>query len=179
MTSTTLVELAGMLADAGASPSASECHGILCGALCVHDVYSAESWLRDVSPEQTPDAAPGPFASLVSETMADLRGDQMRFGLLLPDDSVPIAERAESLGSWCEGFLYGLTTSGNIQQVKLSDDVEEILRDFAEISRAAPDDGDSDEENEAAYAELVEFVRVGAQLVHDELESLRGIRRGG
>ncbi len=33
--------------------------------------------------------------------------------------------------------------------------------------------GESEEDNESAYAELVEFVRVGVQLVFEELESLR------
>jgi hypothetical protein len=34
-------------------------------------------------------------------------------------------------------------------------------------------DGEEEEQNESAYAELVEFVRVGVQIVFEELESLR------
>ena len=41
------------------------------------------------------------------------------------------------------------------------------------ITRAGVDSGQSDESNESAYAELVEFVRVGVQLVFEELEPLR------
>ena len=44
-----------------------------------------------------------------------------------------------------------------------------MVRDFTEISRVEVDGSDSDESNESAYAELVEFVRVGVQLVFDEL----------
>ncbi len=41
-------------------------------------------------------------------------------------------------------------------------------------SRAPPgDDADADESNEQAYAELVEFIRVAAQVVFEELLPLR------
>jgi uncharacterized protein len=51
--------------------------------------------------------------------------------------------------------------------------VEEVVRDFTEITHADVDGSDSEESNESAYAELVEFVRVGVQLVFDELAGLR------
>ena len=47
------------------------------------------------------------------------------------------------------------------------------MRDLTEITRAGVDASDSAEANESALAELVEFVRVGVQLVFDELEPLR------
>ena len=52
-------------------------------------------------------------------------------------------------------------------------DVGEIVRDFTEISRATGDEAEADESNEQAYAELVEFIRVGAQVVFEELLPLR------
>jgi uncharacterized protein YgfB (UPF0149 family) len=55
----------------------------------------------------------------------------------------------------------------------LNGDVGEIVRDFTEISRATGDDADADDANEQAYAELVEFIRVGAQVVFEELLPLR------
>ena len=55
----------------------------------------------------------------------------------------------------------------------LNGDVGEIVRDFTEISRASGDEADSDESNEQAYTELVEFIRVAAQVVFEELLPLR------
>ena len=49
----------------------------------------------------------------------------------------------------------------------------EIVRDFTEISRASGDEAEADESNEQAYAELVEFIRVAAQVVFEELLPLR------
>jgi uncharacterized protein YgfB (UPF0149 family) len=173
MTSVTLPELAALLAEAGESPSASECHGVLCGALCVHAVYDAERWLEEVLVDGPGGVAVEPFAPIVAETAASLRGDQMTFQPVLPDDAAPIAQRADALGEWCEGFLFGLGTGALPAQSKLPAEVLEVLRDLAQISRAASGAEESDEENESAYAELVEFVRVAVQLVHDELAEHR------
>ena len=49
----------------------------------------------------------------------------------------------------------------------------EIVRDLVEISRAGVDAEQDEESNESAYAELVEFVRVGVQLLFEELAAAR------
>ena len=56
---------------------------------------------------------------------------------------------------------------------ELPGEVGEIVRDLTEISRADVDDARRHESNESAYAELVEFVRVGVQLVFEELRRAR------
>ena len=73
--------------------------------------------------------------------------------------------RTSALAEWCQGFLYGLG-AGNIPDAsRLPGEVGEIVRDFAEITRAGVDGAETEESNESAYAELVEFVRVGVQLL--------------
>ena len=49
----------------------------------------------------------------------------------------------------------------------------EVLADFAEVARAGGVGSESAEVEEGAFAELVEFVRVGVQLIYDELSELR------
>jgi len=44
---------------------------------------------------------------------------------------------------------------------------------FAPVAITSPSATDGEEANESALAELTEFVRVGVQLVFDELEPLR------
>ncbi len=51
---------------------------------------------------------------------------------------------------------------------KLSDEAREIIQDLTEFTQAAVGDEDPDIE-EGAYTELVEYVRVGAQLLYMEL----------
>jgi uncharacterized protein YgfB (UPF0149 family) len=92
---------------------------------------------------------------------------------VLPDDEQPLNGGASALALWCTGFLYGLG-AGQISDLEaLNGEVGEIVRDFTEISRATGDDSEADESNEQAYAELVEFIRVAAQVVFEELLPLR------
>ena len=95
------------------------------------------------------------------------------FEPLLPADDQPIGARTAALAQWCQGFLYGLGAGGITDASGLPADTGEIVRDFTEISRAGVDETQDEESNEAAYAELVEFVRVGVQLLFEELAELR------
>jgi uncharacterized protein YgfB (UPF0149 family) len=49
----------------------------------------------------------------------------------------------------------------------------DIIRDMLQITRAEVDFDTDIETNEAAYAELVEYLRVAAQLAYEELADLR------
>ena len=72
------------------------------------------------------------------------------------------------------GLLYGLGSRVIQDASRLPGDAGEVVRDLTEITRVGIDADDSLESNESAFTELVEFVRVGVQLVFDELEPVRG-----
>ena len=91
----------------------------------------------------------------------------------MPDDDEPIERRTEALTLWCNGFVYGLGTGGAPDPERLPGDAGEIVRDLAQIMRAGVDEREGIEANESALAELVEFVRVGVQVVFEELGALR------
>jgi uncharacterized protein YgfB (UPF0149 family) len=110
---------------------------------------------------------------LFTATAAALLQPDMEFELLLPADEQPIDVRTAALAQWCQGFLYGLGAGAVPDASELPGDVGEIVRDFIEISRAGVDAAQGEESNEAAYAELVEFTRVGVQLLFEELAALR------
>jgi uncharacterized protein YgfB (UPF0149 family) len=97
----------------------------------------------------------------------------MEFEPLLPDDETDLAARVESLGAWCQGFLYGFGTAGTAAHAKLPATVSEVLADLAQVSHVGAPGGESPEAEESAYAELVEFLRAAVQLVYDELAGLR------
>lgn len=108
------------------------------------------------------------MAGLHDETLRQLRDPEFGFYLLLPDDSRPLALRAEALGDWCNGFLAGLGLAGVNRDQSLPEGVNEILRDFVEIAKVNFDVGDDDEDDEAAYMELVEYIRMGVLVIHQE-----------
>ena len=153
---------------------AAEAHGTLAGSLCAVQGYRLEDWLREILPEGR--AAPGTTAALeelFTATTAALLQPDMEFELLLPADEQPIEVRTAALAQWCQGFLYGLGAGAVPDVSELPGEVGEVVRDFIEISRAGVDSTQDEESNEAAYAELVEFVRVGVQLLYEELGVLR------
>jgi uncharacterized protein YgfB (UPF0149 family) len=145
----------------------------LAGALCALVPYRMEDWLAEILPEDSLSTAADPvLQTLYQATVAALSSGEMEFDILIPADDRPIEERTQALTLWCTGFLYGLGTSAADPQ-RLPGELGEIVRDLTEITRADVDAGDTQEANESALAELVEFVRVGVQLVFDELSPLR------
>jgi uncharacterized protein YgfB (UPF0149 family) len=164
-----------VLATAGGLADAAEAHGSLCGALCSVSAYKMQDWINEILPDGA--ALSEESAAMIERVFtvtATSFGEQgMEFEPLLPDDEQPLNGRANALALWCTGFLYGLGTGYVSDLEGLSGDVGEIVRDFTEISRASGDDADADESNEQAYAELVEFIRVAAQVVFEELLPLR------
>jgi uncharacterized protein YgfB (UPF0149 family) len=165
-------EVERMLSASHALAEPAEAHGTLAGALCALVPYRLEDWLAEILPNGAADANPA-LQELYDKTVAALCGQDLQFDLLMPDDECPIEERTHALSQWCSGFLYGLGTNGAGDPRHLPGDLGEVVRDFTEITRAGVDAADSAEANESALAELVEFVRVGVQLVFDELEPLR------
>jgi uncharacterized protein YgfB (UPF0149 family) len=153
---------------------AAEAHGTLAGCLCALADYSFQDWLREILPEGRADAAAADtLYGLYTTTAAALEQTDMEFEPLLPSDAQPLAIRTAALAIWCQGYLYGLG-SGSIPDASgLPGDVGEIVRDLTEITRAGVDDEQDEESNEGAYAELVEFVRVGVQLLYEELAPVR------
>jgi hypothetical protein len=108
--------------------------------------------------------------------LRDLAERQSQFMPLLPDDSFAATLRTEALGNWCEGFLHGLVSGEHSTDVRsriAAEPLSDIIRDLLEITRAAVDENDDRESNEEAYVELVEYIRVAAQLAYEELTEFR------
>jgi uncharacterized protein len=163
-----------LLAQERSLADAAEAHGTLAGCLCAAQGYRVEDWLREILPEGR--AAPATAAvleELFTATAGALLQPDMEFELLLPADEQPIEVRTAALARWCQGFLYGLGAGAIPDASELPGEVGEVVRDFIEISHAAVDAAQDEESNEAAYAELVEFARVGVQLLFEELALLR------
>jgi len=167
-------EIQRVLADERSLAGAAEAHGTLAGCLCAAVGYRFEDWLLEILPEGQPHPlARQTLRELFADTAGSLEGTEMEFQLLLPADEQPIDARTAALAEWCQGFLYGLGTSVIQDKSGMPGDLGEIVQDLTEITRVAVDSEQSPESNESAYAELVEFVRVGVQLVFDELGPLR------
>lgn len=167
-------ELAQSLQQLSMGVGASELHGSLAGYLCAGGRGHRDRWLADLALEELAEAvADSPDRSLFEHVydvlLVDLDDPELGFDPLLPDDDCPLEERATALVDWCRGFLGGVGLSGADLSAGLSGELGEVLHDFGRIAAANFDEGDSVEDDEEAYAEVVEYVRVGALLVRTEL----------
>jgi uncharacterized protein len=169
-------EIQRFLIEERSMSEAAEAHGTLAGSLCTAVSYRFEDWLVEILPEgrTQADAAANALREVYARTAQALVGDDPAFDLLLPEEEQPIDARTAALAQWCQGFLYGLGSRVIQDASRLPGDAGEVVRDFSEITRVGVDGDDDEESNESAYAELVEFVRVGVQLVFAELEPVRG-----
>ncbi len=171
-------ELEEALAAGEAPAGAAEVHGSLCGTLAATARFDLDTWVATILPEHRGGddtlRTRNLLARLAEETQTALTSQDMDFEALLPDDEAPLARRVEALAEWCAGFLYGVGTGGlRPEDGAVPEAVHEVVRDFGEISRASIDAEESEESNEASYAEIVEYLRAGTQLAYEELEAHR------
>jgi len=169
------LELDQALARADAAAGAAEVHGLLCGLWCAAGRVDEGLWLAQVFEDADPrDVAVqqgrAAVQALADWTVPALNDPVLGMDLLLPADSRPLADRTVALGEWCQGFLLGLAAGGIARDTPVPDDVTELLHDFTEISRAGFDTESGNEEDEHAFAQIVEYVRVGVLLINDELQ---------
>jgi len=161
------------LAETDAQLHPSEAHGLLCGILCVdtRDQLPFKEWVAGAHCSDQADQA---ILALYQELHEQLVSGSFALQLYLPeDDETHLAKRAEALSLWCQGFLVGLKLAGVASHQINNDDVKEALNDLAELSKMQYDAVIDTEEDEVAYTELVEYVRVAAMLVHDTLKGMK------
>lgn len=164
------------LTRAAASADASDSHGYLCGLVCAAGYADPAQWEPELlgdcqSAVEEIEESRRLLKLLYQDIQASLNDPEMDFQLLLPDDSEELPQRTEMLGDWCMGFLSGLGVGGLPPLEQLPDDCRELLNDFAQISRIEFDMEEPGEEDEAAFMEIVEFVRVGVLFLNEELQA--------
>lgn len=155
--------------------SATEFHGMLTGLITTRGGEAEQLYLEEVSTHYDPndllqqEAIEG--ISLPFESLREQLNDPLfSFYPLLPEDEAPFAERVDAMAIWCQGYLLGLSRGGLPEASQLSDDSAEFLADILSFSRAENFELDGDEDDEKALYEIIEYLRTGVIVVHDELQ---------
>ena len=166
-------EIDSAISQAGLELSASEVHGVICGAICnqmktgtapdMGRLITTGSDLSGGSLERLQNT----LEILLRGTVQDLHRKEGDFNLLLPDDAVGLPLRLQSLADWCRGFLLGLLDGQQLAIDEFSADAAEIARDMLSVSEVEADGDDNDSEWD--LNEVEEYVRVGVQLIFEEL----------
>lgn len=151
----------------GLGVGASELHGALCGWLAGGGNDSPR-WLAQVMADDTLTApqADSALDRLRAASVAQMSDRDFGFDLLVPDADAPLVERSSALFDWCRGFLGGFGLAAGAEP-PLSEESSEALGDLARLAAASPQE-EGDEDDEAALAEIEEFVRVAALLLHGD-----------
>ncbi len=153
---------------AGLACDPSELHGALCGWLAAGGRNEAAWPARVLADDTLP--APEPASALDQlrlASAAQLEDRGFGFELLMPQADAPLVVRAEALFAWCRGFLGGFGLAGGKPEA-LSEEGQEALQDLARLAQAVSEDSEEEDEEEDALAELEEFVRVAALLLHGD-----------
>ncbi len=171
-------ELAEAFREAGSVLEVSEAHGLLCGILCAGGSTDPAYWYQQIfdAPPDDEGQRQVVLASLKDvhrATVGQLNDPDMGFELLLPDSDHALEERIQALGDWSHGYLSGLGLGGYSGRDGLPDEIGEFIQDLGEIGRIDPHAGEGGEDEEEAFFEVQEYVRMGVLLVNEELQPLK------
>ena len=166
------VELDELLLSVEAEISAAECHGFLCGQVCVTDFPMEDLWQEFIDAQSNNDARVEScyteIRALLADIIDNIQSPNMDFQLILPDEDSTLGERVNALAEWCHGFLNGYGVSAGNLNNSLSEETREVLEDFTRICRVSIDE-ETDDEDEQAFMELIEYIRMGTIMIYDEI----------
>ncbi|QYR52851.1 UPF0149 family protein [Lysobacter soyae] len=162
-----VADLAAELRELELATQPWELHGALAGWIAGGGQINRR-WVADVLADPAlADVVEGSaLEALGKATFAQMQDSSLGFELLMPDEDASLEIRSGALFDWCRHFLgaFGLAAGA---QPKLSADGEEALEDLAQLATATAEP-EGDEEDEAAFTEIEEFVRVAALLLHGD-----------
>ena len=154
-----------------AGMGASECHGFICGLFCVSNTVASDLWqdnlMAGIDDAADLDDCFAILSQLANQVSEEILAEDISFSLLLPDDESTISERSCALAEWSAGFVSGLGIGGLAEKPPLIDECDEFIKDLVSISRMETTVEDS-EDVEAAFFEVVEYIRVGVIVMHQE-----------
>ncbi|MEM7610824.1 MAG: UPF0149 family protein [Pseudomonadota bacterium] len=173
-----------LLAGCQIDVAASEADGRLLSLAAMLGDDAIAIWLQQLAVGTTQADAGGylgQLAVIAEQRLARLDDAQELPVLSLPEDDDDIRDRVDALVLWANGFVTGLGEGASLRgtdarQLLEQEPLKELLQDLTEITKAevAAEDIEADSEAaEAAYFELVEFLRVATQLAYEELTPVR------
>jgi uncharacterized protein YgfB (UPF0149 family) len=154
--------------------SPAEVHGMLTGQLCSGVVAPDAEDLGGLL-EQSQHLVPVVcklIERLLDETTEQLSHLDYHFHPLLPSDEASLQDRVNALGVWCDGFMVGFAAGYMRPDSALSAEAREILADFSQFASISDDGQDLTDSDEVDYMELVEYVRMAAITLFQQLGAM-------
>jgi uncharacterized protein YgfB (UPF0149 family) len=109
---------------------------------------------------------------LIESTRGQLLEPDFSFQLLLPPDDMQLVQRVQALGHWCESFTAGFSAGFMQSETTLGSEGREALTDIAQLASLSEELEDDIEDEENDYMELVEYVRMAAIALFQQLAAV-------
>ncbi|MES2216883.1 MAG: UPF0149 family protein [Pseudomonadota bacterium] len=165
-------EIANALTKTAATISPSEAHGLMSGIICSSPDSDSPLWEKVLLGPKKSEPGKKILYQLFQYTETQISEFALEFVPVLPDDSADINERTECLGLWCQGFLVGLQQGTLTLPEDGDSEAAGALHDLTEIAQVNHGGSDNgNEEEETAYFELVEYVRLAVLMLYHELRT--------
>ncbi|GMQ91160.1 MAG: YecA family protein [Gammaproteobacteria bacterium] len=169
-------QLADQLVSQGALVSPAETHGVVLGMTSVKpqelqadEVLATIIQLNEEEETSDQESFLQFLAAMVEQAREMLFSQGFDVQLLLPQDGNSLRDQTLALSRWCRGYIFGLVAAGLRDFKQLPKDAAEIIQDVLQISEINTDLDEQGDEEEKAFFEIEQFVRVGVQLVFEEL----------
>lgn len=178
----TFSELQLALHRGDADYDVAESQAIACGMLVVNTAADKLVWVKllvgDIEAEnKAQHAAIALLGKLFEQTKCQLQDSNLEFNVMIPEDDATLVDRVNAIQEWCHGFLLGVSLSGVKDHSSLPEDTRDLLADFASIGSSGDfdfdEEEDEDSESEEALIEIVEYLRMGALLINEELQPIK------
>lgn len=148
-----------VLTTMGLDFTPSEWQGVLLGLIAVHPIATEQAYWDALELEFG--APPAAYETLVKHCISlgrqALADGSLDLVLMLPADDTPLVERLESVSTWCQGFLYGVSLNSAVLD---NPEIQPVLEDICKISEVGMDIELDPASQEDAFFELVEYVRM-------------------
>lgn len=169
------------LRSCGASGTAAQAHGLLSSRLAVAGARGVPESLGQVLDSSSASNAlrkecEDRLAALWQSTHMVFSERMSAFEPRLPDENDNAESRTEAVAQWCEGYLHGMVSGKHdaaLRERLGAEPMADIIKDMLQITRATFDADDDEAANEEAFVEIVEYLRIAAQLNFEELAELR------
>jgi len=151
---------------------AAQVHGLFCGLVCATSGAEINAgWQELLFPAKAQPISLESLEQLYEISYHLLSEFSFEFDLLLPNSSVDINTRTEALGLWCQGFLAGLQQGGVPLIRRSPSEVTDAINDLVEIAQVSFGDIADNDDDETAYFELVEYVRLSVLMIFQDLKT--------
>ncbi|MBU2918921.1 UPF0149 family protein [Psychrosphaera sp. F3M07] len=164
-------QLVSVLNEHDFTATASELHGLLTGLIAGGMFRESTDYLDHMSELfnnglTVKGSLKKAAETIVEQVFSQLESEDMSFELYLPDDDESLSDQAEELLNWVQYFLVGF--GFNKRDLTMSsNEAREIIEDFTNITRMDTQ-LDEDNESQADFYEVIEFVRISTVLCHQE-----------